>query len=79
VKGYLLVARPAHVVVKLGPDGNSTHALIRKFIRKCKEAGIVQECRKRRYYVKKSKKRRDKLHKGIRRAQTQAKKQDGSA
>ena len=69
------MAKPTHVVVELGRDGNSTHALIRKFIKKCKEAGIINEVRKRRYYVKKSKVRRDKKHKGIRRAQQQAEKQ----
>ena len=69
------MAKPAHVVVELGKDGQSTHALIRKFIRKCKEAGIINEVRKRRYYVKKSKVRRDKKHKGKRRAQMQAEKQ----
>ena len=69
------MAKSAHVVVELGKDGNSTHALIRKFIKKCKEAGIINEVRKRRYYVKKSKLRRDKKHKGIRRAQLQAEKQ----
>jgi len=69
------VAKPAHVVVELGKDGKTEHAIIRKFIRKCKEAGIVNEVRKRRYHIKKSKIRRDKKHKGKRRAQSQQKKE----
>jgi len=52
--------KPVHVEVELGKDAQSTHQLIKKFIQKCKKAGIVRECKKRRYFVSAGKKRRSK-------------------
>jgi len=47
------------VFVKAQP-GDSSDALIRKFMRKVLNEGILQDLKKREYYVKKAEKRKEK-------------------
>lgn len=66
--------RPHNVSVKLGGKIRSTEQLIRKFMRKCKEEGIVQEVKSRSFYESKGTKRRKKKHAAKMRHSTTAKK-----
>jgi ribosomal protein S21 len=70
------VSKPAHVVVSLDHDGKgSVDRMIRKFLKKYKEAGIAKEVSRRKYFVSKSVARRNKKHRGKKRAQTKIAKQ----
>ncbi len=66
--------RPHNVSVKLGGKIRSTEQLIRKFMRKCKEEGIVQEVKRRSFHESKGTKRRKKKHAAKMRHRTAAKK-----
>ena len=59
----------ANVSVKLGGRIRNSDQLIRKFIRKCKEEGIVREYKKKLLHETKGQKKRRKKSEGKRRAQ----------
>jgi|MDTB01.3.fsa_nt_gb ribosomal protein S21 len=63
------MGKPVNVEVKLGGKIRTTEQMIKKFKRKCKESGILEEYREKTLYHKtKSQKRRDKKAAAIRRA-----------
>ena len=62
------MSRSVNVSVELGGRVRSSEQLIRKFIRKCKEEGIVREYKKSLQFETKGQKRRRKKHEGKRRA-----------
>ena len=66
---------PINVSVKLAGKIRTTEQLIRAFIKKCKEEGIVKEVKDRSFFVSKSERRRKKKHAGkIRQQREQSKK-----
>tara|TARA_R100000808_G_scaffold25097_1_gene61920 strand:+ start:48078 stop:48308 length:231 start_codon:yes stop_codon:yes gene_type:complete len=60
---------PVNVSVKLGGKIRTQEQLIRRFIKKCKEEGIVKEVTDRRFFIPKGERRRRKKHAGKRRYQ----------
>jgi ribosomal protein S21 len=62
------VSKVVNVSVELGGRVRTTEQLIRKFIRKCKEEGIVREYKKTLLHETKGQKRRRKKSEGRRRA-----------
>ena len=58
------MSKTVNVSVSLNEVGGNPHRLIRKFIKKCKKERIIEDYRDRRFYEKRSvKKRRDKKRK----------------
>ena len=55
---------PINVSVKLGGKIRTTEQLIRKFLRKCKEEGIVKEVKDRSFFMPKGERRRKRSHAG---------------
>ena len=66
--GKSKVSRAVNVSVELGGRIRSSEQLIRVFIRKCKEEGIVREYKKKLLHETKGQKKRRKKHEGKRRA-----------
>ena len=62
------MSRPVNVSVELGGRIRHSEQLIRKFIRKCKDEGIVREYKKKLQFETKGQKKRRKKHEGKRRA-----------
>ena len=62
------MAKPVHVEVYIR-DQEQFARMLKKFTRKVKKSGILDEVRERRYYTKKSKKRRLKRANKKRRSQ----------
>mgnify|MGYP003109841359 FL=1 len=63
------MGRPVHVEVSIDEVRGNQSRLIKKFIKKCKKAKIIEEVRERSFFVKPSKKRRMQKLKKIRNAQ----------
>ncbi len=61
----------AEIIIR---DQSQVERMIKKFSRKVKKSGILEECRERRFYTKKSTKRRKKRLEKKRRAQLATKK-----
>ena len=54
--------RPHNVEVRLGRKVKNFEQLLRRFMKKCKEEGIVHEVKDRSFYESKAQKRRRKKH-----------------
>ena len=67
--GKLNLSKSVNVSVKMGGRIRTFDQLLRKFIRKCKEEGIVREYKKKLLHETKGQKRRRKKSEGKRRAQ----------
>jgi ribosomal protein S21 len=63
------MGRPVHVEVSIDEVRGNQSRLIKKFIKKCKKAKIIEEVKERSFFVKPSKKRRMQKLKKIRNAQ----------
>ena len=57
-----MAGKPCHVTVRLNKKVRTFDQMVRKFLRKCKEEGIIKEVRDREFYVSKNKKRRKRKH-----------------
>ena len=68
------MSKCVNVSVKLGGRIRSSEQLIRLFIRKCKDEGIVREYKKKLLHETKGQKRRRKKHEGTRRTQKEKEK-----
>ena len=55
--------KPANVSVKLRQCNGNVEKMIRRFIKKTKKEGIIEQVRDRRYYKKPSEKRREEIEK----------------
>jgi len=60
--------KPCHASVKMGGRIKTFEQMMRRFVRECKDVGIVNEVRRRSYFISKNKKRRKKKHAGKMRA-----------
>ena len=65
--------KPCHVEIVI-TDQNQVERMIKKFTRKCKKVGIFEEARNRRYFKKKSLKRKEKRENKKRLSQKSAQK-----
>ena len=68
------MTRPTNVVVELDESTRSFEQLIRKFIRRCKEEGVLKEHMDQFNYETKGQKRRRKSREGKRRNQERSRK-----
>lgn len=69
------MSRAVNVSVELGGRIRNSEQLIRKFIRKCKDEGIVREYKKKLQFETKGQKKRRKKAEGKRRAKKKAEEQ----